>query len=461
MESHDIILSPNVNPLVDQFLSSQKNTLFSLMDAFGSPLHILFPQIFTRNVAAYQNILSKTHIDGKIYFACKANKSKTFLEMSSHEKIGVEVSSIHELKQALSHGIKGEDIIVSGPVKNVPFLLLGIIHDCLISIDDFIELRSIAAIIEKQTNNKKVKILLRINDITENISHFGIPILELKKVYQFLQETKTINLTGFSFHINNYSIEDRTTAIKIIINEIHKLHSYWFRCDTIDIGGGFTIEYVQEEQWNNFLKQVNKSLFFASKNFTSFYPYFNQYPKEKFLNKILLSKIKGQKFTLKDKLKQEGLKLIIEPGRSLLDQCGVTLMRITAIKKLSSGDNIIFVDANINHLSEQWFNSEFLVDPVLISKLHKENGKFIASIAGNLCLEQDMISWRKIQFNQIPREDDILVYINTAGYQMDSNESSFQQIPIPEKISVYKLNNQWFWKLDKRFSQLDLIGINL
>ena len=44
-----------------------------------------------------------------------------------------------------------------------------------------------------------------------------------------------------------------------------------------------------------------------------------------------------------------------------------------------------------------------------------------ASIAGNLCLEQDMITWRKIKFNYLPEHGDYLIYYNTAGYQMDSN----------------------------------------
>ena len=46
-------------------------------------------------------------------------------------------------------------------------------------------------------------------------------------------------------------------------------------------------------------------------------------------------------------------------------------------------------------------------------------------MAGNLCLEQDMITWRKLKFEKIPKNGDYLIYFNTAGYQMDSNESKF------------------------------------
>ena len=59
-----------------------------------------------------------------------------------------------------------------------------------------------------------------------------------------------------------------------------------------------------------------------------------------------------------------------------------------------------------------------------------------ASVAGNLCLEQDMITWRKIKFDYIPEKGDLLVYYNTAGYQMDSNESEFHKIPLVKKLIV-------------------------
>ena len=48
-------------------------------------------------------------------------------------------------------------------------------------------------------------------------------------------------------------------------------------------------------------------------------------------------------------------------------------------------------------------------------------------MAGNLCLEQDIITWRKISFEQQPEKGDYLIYYNTAGYQMDSNESNFHK----------------------------------
>ena len=80
-----------------------------------------------------------------------------------------------------------------------------------------------------------------------------------------------------------------------------------------------------------------------------------------------------------------------------------------------------------------------------------------ASIVGNTCLEIDVLSWRKIGFSRLPQAGDILVYPNTAGYQMDSNESEFHRIPLPEKLAAFKKNNTWQYKPDSRYSIADTL----
>jgi diaminopimelate decarboxylase len=37
----------------------------------------------------------------------------------------------------------------------------------------------------------------------------------------------------------------------------------------------------------------------------------------------------------------------------------------------------------------------------------------------------------------------MLVYFNTAGYQMDSNESEFHKIPLVKKLIVEKIKNEY------------------
>ena len=49
-------------------------------------------------------------------------------------------------------------------------------------------------------------------------------------------------------------------------------------------------------------------------------------------------------------------------------------------------------------------------------------------------MEYDMLTWRTIGFPRAPKRGDLLIYHNTAGYQMDKNESSFHQLPLPSRF---------------------------
>jgi diaminopimelate decarboxylase len=138
----------------------------------------------------------------------------------------------------------------------------------------------------------------------------------------------------------------------------------------------------------------------------------------------------------------------------LVDQAGLSMFRVRAIRNV--GDYLITtVEGQNFSLSEQWFNSEFLPDPLLIS-FHSSNAMpCLTSIAGCSCLDADMLTWRKIAFPDQPSPGDIVVNANTAGYQMDSNESSFHRLPIPPKVAVWSDGQSFRWCDDAKFHQID------
>jgi diaminopimelate decarboxylase len=74
---------------------------------------------------------------------------------------------------------------------------------------------------------------------------------------------------------------------------------------------------------------------------------------------------------------------------------------------------------------------------------------FAACVAGASCLECDLLTWRKVAFPVRPQPGDLLVYVNTAGYQMDSNESPFHDLPLPPKVVVERRHGAPRWRLDE------------
>lgn len=60
-----------------------------------------------------------------------------------------------------------------------------------------------------------------------------------------------------------------------------------------------------------------------------------------------------------------------------------------------------------------------------------------------------MVTWRKIPFPRVPRYGDLLVYPNTAGYQMDKNETEFHQLPLPVRVVLSYTESRFQWRLDE------------
>ena len=452
-----ISFKPRTSATIKDFLNQTFKDKVDSLSSFKFPLHVLFPETFIFNITKFQRVLKSNHVQGKIYFACKANKASTFLDMAAYSQIGVEASSCYELKGALKSGLKGEDVVASGPVKSLDFLSLAIRNNSIISIDDLVEITQISNICSASSQKIAPRIIIRINFSNNHISKFGIPVDKLRLAFKMIKNSG-FNLLGFSFHLNNYSIDERIRSLACVFEQIKIARSYGFKADIVDIGGGYTVNYISQMDWHNFL-EIKKSgcaaeIFFNSKKITDFYPYYSQYSGEVFLDKLLKSSYDG--LLIRDTINDLGVKLIVEAGRSLLDQCGITLMKIVGIKQIK-GENLIFVDGNINHLSEQWFNSDFLVDPILIKKnkgLTKRK-TVIGPVCGNLCLEQDMLSWHRVRLNN-PVAGDFLVFINTAGYQMDSNESQFHGIPLPAKFSAIQVDREWKICEDKKFNYLKI-----
>lgn len=403
---------------------------YNLFALFDTPANVIFGDQFISNINKYKDIFAKYFSHENIFFSCKSNKSHALLEYASKQDCGIEVSSEYELMDALKHSKR---IIASGPAKSYDYLKLSIDNNIIISVDDIEELKEIRKF------DEKVNVLLRISDLLGKISRFGINISQIDECLNIISNSK-IEMIGFSFHINNYSLDDRIRAVKEILEIIEDKK---IKIQYIDIGGGIPTNYCSKTDYDSFIEKNNKSMYFKEHFISDYYPYYSDIADERALEYIFVNTFK--------ELKKKNIELIIEPGRSLLKDVGITIFKIQYLKELFNGEKIIVTNGNINCLSEQWFSSDYLIEPELICKNKNDNEIIYASVAGNLCLEQDMITWRKIKFNSKPKKGDLLVYYNTAGYQMDSNESEFHKIPVAKKYVVEKDNEKFIIKEDKEY----------
>lgn len=430
-------IKPIISHEIEEFV--REVDISRLMREHGSPLHVIFPEAILKNIEGFREVFRVNDVVGEIFFAVKANKSDVLTKAAVSTNVGLEVSSKYELAHAINAGIRMGGTILSGPSKSDEFIDLGIENESTVSVDSPDELMRVIKVAKGRTNQHRVRILLRISGLDNKLSRFGISMDELPRCYDIMKvNLDAIDFAGFSFHLDGYSSQDRAVATSILIDEIKCARAKGFQCAVIDVGGGFKVRYTDEASWKEFMngQSSDPANYFAGRVPGHFYPYWSDTAGPEQLNEILNTSVGSN--TVGDGLRENNIKLCIEPGRALIDQAGITAMRVIGTRKFIDGSVIVGVDGNMYHLSEQWFGTDFAPDPMHIVIGTSNTMNVRASVGGNTCMESDMITWRRISFDSTPKEGDVLIYTNTAGYQMDSNESEFHRYPIPRKIIVTK-----------------------
>ncbi|MCV7121731.1 alanine racemase [Mycobacterium lacus] len=405
--------------------------------AAGGPFHVVFAPRFARNLRAFTDVIASAGVAGQVFFAKKANKAGCWLRVCAQAGAGVDAASAPELVHALGCGVRGRDIVVTGPAKSEHLLWLAVRHGCLIAVDALDELDRLLAL---AGGDERVRILLRVLPDINPHSRFGLDSDELDAALQrCVQQPSRVSMEGFSFHLNGYEVKPRAQLAAQLIDRLVHARALGLAATSISIGGGFAVSYLDAETWARFLRESNETDFHAGKTFTHFYPYHQAPTGADMLAAILAHEDVCGEGTVGDKFARTGTKLLLEPGRALLDGAGCTVFPVQGFKR--RGDYGIVTVAGLSmSLSEQWKSSEFLPDPTLWPEMssddHEPTGALRCCVGGASCLEYDMLTWRKVALPRAPRHGDLLIYPNTAGYQMDKNESEFHGLPLPPKLEV-------------------------
>lgn len=444
-------------------LLADKELLANIGNLVGYPYSVILPSAVGENIKKFREVFAKHNLNHKIFFAHKCNQSSAIVKECLYNGINIDVSSENELKHALENGFVGNNILATGP-KNKEFLWLATLHGLTISIDSLQELETLISL--TNSLDKKINILIRINGAESNMvkknSRFGLEDKDIIKALNLLQENQRITLIGLALHFDTINIKEKVNGIKKCIRLTDKLLSYGFDIRVLDIGGGYKVNYIESQQeylasiseikenvlsnkeelsWNNYtygLRSENNTL----KGVFNSYDFYDTEVKEKYLNSILSSEIDGR--MISEIINDFGLELWIEPGRGLLDNAGLNISKVNFIKDV---DNKTLVGLEMNKNQMLMGDHEILVDPIVLNNEEKSDVFFI----GNLCLENDFMFKRKVRVNN-PRVDDIVVFVNTAGYYMDFEESTSIMHDRKKKVAITKEDNGFKYYLDDKYN---------
>ncbi|CAM2900644.1 amino acid decarboxylase [Skermania piniformis] len=417
--------------------------LGDIADAVGGPYHVLDDAHFAANLTGFAERFADAGVAGTIYFGKKANKAACWLPRCAAAGAGVDVASVAELVGALAGGVTGDQLVITGPAKSDELLWLAVRHRSVIAVDALDEL---ARLLVLARTVAPVRLLLRIRPAADPDSRFGLTDAELATALdRCVEQRDTVELTGFSFHLTGYAVAPRAWQAAAAIDRCVAARARGLAAGAVSIGGGFTVDYVDDQAWQAFQREFRDSWFHAGKSFRTFYPYHSDPAGPAMLAAVLAESVPGGG-DLAARLATTGTRLLIEPGRALLAGCGFSVFPVQGYKE-RAGYGIVTVAGTSLSLSEQWFGSEYLPDPVLWPARPSDRPVRVC-VGGASCLEDDMLTWRKVQLPGPPRLGDLLIYPNTAGYQMDSNESEFHELALPPKVVVDTGGPRVRWRLD-------------
>ncbi len=464
---------------IEKFLSDPER-IFSLVDAYGSPLNILFPDLVLENLSSFRKVLLENRINGEILFTTKANRSNAILDLLANNVVTVDVSSLGSLNSALVAGIPGSRIQVSGP-KNIDYLGKSLLHGCTISIDSIEEFELLLNLRESIPDLVPTPILFRLagfnqsqKRINRKIEVFGINLESIPDLLQKLVSLQdSFIFKGFSFHISNPSLNERLQAIEKTLRVFMQARNMGLAPTSINIGGGFRISYAEnQEEWNRFETYLKSSLMgdtkpvtwngtglgyqLSEKGIVGSPSYLNHYLEisgAKELQYLLNCPLPNfDNSTVGEIFSDALIKLEVEPGKAILDQAGVTLARVTFCKQTPNKELVVGLEMNNSNLcsNEQKLLTQPLFFP-LQQRTLDPRGMFLV---GNLCIPNDVIQYQKVYPGFYPSIGDLVLFINTGAYLMDFVESAMLHQPIARKVAVTELNNKWIAVLDDEYSAI-------
>ncbi|MEV6059301.1 alanine racemase [Nocardia asteroides] len=421
---------------LERRLMDDPEVLGDIAEAVGGPFHVLFPERVTGNIKAFQRAFTAAGVEGFVYFGKKANKAACVARACADGGAGIDVASTGELVAALAQGVRGTDLMITGPAKSDELLWLAARHGASIALDALDELDRLAGM------ELPARVVVRV--LPEgSTSRFGLSRTELDQAVRSIVPRGPIELRGFSFHLSGYDAIARAEQAAVLVDLCLRARADGHPADTISIGGGFGVGYLDAGPWAEFQNSLSDSWFHGEAPTGGFYPYHFPVPGADMLAAILSHN------DLAGLLRDNEIRLAVEPGRALLDQAGSSVFRVQGVKtRTAHGEpyDILTVDGTSLSLSEQWFASEYLPDPVLWPA--RPGDPTPSCVGATTCLESDLLSRRRIPLPRRARVGDLLVYPNTAGYQMDSNESPFHELPLPPKVVLREHGARLRWTLD-------------
>ncbi|MDQ0092739.1 alanine racemase [Paeniglutamicibacter psychrophenolicus] len=427
-----------------------------LIDTFGSPVNLHDFSALRRNADELRAAAAGHRVDFRVYLARKANKTIGAIDAAVAAGCGIDVAGFHELDQALRRGVDPDQLIVTAAVKSRELLALALDNGVVVSLDNRDEAEDLLEAAAARGVRARVALRLASANPLLPPTRFG---LRADRWLAFLgghHDTPELEIAGIHFHLNGYNAEHRALMLAESLRLVDALAGLGHAPGFIDMGGGIPMSYLDDPgQWTAFWEALagqragSEDVTWKADSLgsvgtnpgTGVYPYHQEPVRGPWLDAVLAFRPAGAPETIAQLLVARNLQLRCEPGRSLLDGCGLTLAAVAFGKERSDG--VPLLGLHMNRTQCRSTSADFLLDPILLHAARPRRARepFSGFLVGAYCIEEELILRRRFEFPQGAAPGDVVAFPNTAGYLMHIVESASHQLPLA--VNLVREGHGW------------------
>ncbi len=337
-------------------LFAENLSVVDLANKYNTPLYVYSKKALEDVYKEYDQALDIPH---QICYAVKANSNIAILQTMARLGAGFDIVSKGELARVLKAGGDASKVVYSGVAKTVAEIEFALNAGiCCFNVESEAEMERISQVASRL--NMIAPVSIRINPDVDAHTHpyistglkknkFGVPIERAFSLYLRAKELSGISIKGIDCHIGSQLTELKPfyDALERVLVLVDRLKKEGITLEHIDMGGGLGVVYDDETP-----------------------PSASEYMK-----------------MLQDRLKDTGLKLFVEPGRSMVANAGILVAHVEYLKE-GEITNFAIVDTGMNDMIRPSLYSAWMK---IANAEEKSGEEKVYDVVGPVCESGDFL----------------------------------------------------------------------
>ena len=388
-----------------------------LAEKYGTPLYLMDEDRIRHNCRVYKTAMESAFgANSHPSYAGKAACFKRMYEIMREEGMSVDLVSPGEIYTAYKAGFPMEKAFFHGNNKTDGDIAFAM--DCGIGcfvVDGFDELEAVNRI----AGNRGIRqnVLLRLTPgidphtyeavATGKVdSKFGVAI-ETGQAESFVKEAlacENVSVAGYHCHVGSQVFDDSDSvyvdSAEVMLTFARDIYAkIGYAPEVLDIGGGYGVRYVESDPHVDISVSIHK----------------------------VASHIRA----LAERLGLPMPRIIMEPGRSIVADAGMTLYTAGTVKEITGYKNYLSVDGGMtDNPRYALYGSQYTV---FLANRVEEKAAFTCDLVGRCCESGDILQ-PDVQLPK-PVRGDIVAVCTTGAYNY-SMASNYNRVPRPPVVML-------------------------